>query len=46
MYDIAPEEVAGHGAEAGLRPLRIVAEGADRLGRDTVRWNSVALQLG
>ena len=46
MFDIAPEEVAGQGAEAGLRPLRIVDEGADKLGRDAVRWNSVALQLG
>ncbi|MFK4103663.1 class I SAM-dependent methyltransferase [Streptomyces sp. NPDC019531] len=46
MYDIPPEEVAGHAAEAGLKLLRIVDEGADRLGRDAVRWNSVALQLG
>ena len=46
MFDIPPEEVAGHGVEAGLKLLRIVDEGADRLGRVAVRWNSVALQLG
>ncbi|MDH6608839.1 hypothetical protein M2164_004474 [Streptomyces sp. SAI-208] len=46
MFDIPPEEVAGHGAQAGLRLLRTVAEGADRLGRDAVRWHAVALQLG
>jgi 2-polyprenyl-3-methyl-5-hydroxy-6-metoxy-1,4-benzoquinol methylase len=46
MFDIAPEEVAGHGAEVGLRLLRIVDEKADRLGRDAVQWNAVALQLG
>jgi SAM-dependent methyltransferase len=46
MYDIPPEEVAGQAAEVGLRLLRIVDEGADRLGREEVRWNSVALQLG
>jgi len=44
MFDVPPEEVAGHGAEAGLTLLRIVDEGADRLGREEVRWNSVALQ--
>lgn len=46
MFDIPPEEVAAQGAEAGLRLLRIVDEGADRLGRDAVHWNAVALQLG
>ncbi|WP_323184380.1 class I SAM-dependent methyltransferase [Streptomyces canus] len=46
MFDIAPEEVAGHGAGAGLKLLRIVDEKADRLGRDAVHWNAVALQLG
>lgn len=46
MYDIPPEEIAGQAAEVGLRLLRTVDEGADRLGRDAVRWNSVALQLG
>ncbi|MGW0418641.1 class I SAM-dependent methyltransferase [Streptomyces sp. NPDC003015] len=46
MFDIPPREVAGHGAEAGLRLLRIVDEKADRLGRDAVHWNAVALQLG
>ncbi|AXE87158.1 class I SAM-dependent methyltransferase [Streptomyces sp. Go-475] len=44
MFDIPPEEVAGHGAEAGLVPVRLVDEGADLLGRDAVRWNSVALR--
>ncbi|MBT2421529.1 class I SAM-dependent methyltransferase [Streptomyces sp. ISL-22] len=44
MFDIPPEEVAGHGAEAGLTLLRIVDEGADRLGGEAVRWNSVALR--
>ncbi|MBZ9642467.1 bifunctional 2-polyprenyl-6-hydroxyphenol methylase/3-demethylubiquinol 3-O-methyltransferase UbiG [Streptomyces sp. PSKA30] len=44
MFDIPPEEVAGHGAEVGLTLLRIVDEGADRLGREAVRWNSVALR--
>ncbi|MET7734798.1 class I SAM-dependent methyltransferase [Streptomyces sp. NPDC005402] len=46
MFDIPPEEVVRHGVEAGLRLLRTVAEGADRLGRDTVHWHAVALQLG
>lgn len=46
MYDVPPQEVAGQAAEAGLKLLRIVDEGADKLGRDAVRWNSVALQLG
>lgn len=46
MFDIPPEEVADQGAEAGLRLLRTVAEGADRLGRDAVRWHAVVLQLG
>jgi hypothetical protein len=44
MFDIPPEDVAGDGAEAGLTLLRIVDEGADRLGREAVRWNSVALR--
>ncbi|MEU6915864.1 class I SAM-dependent methyltransferase [Streptomyces olindensis] len=44
MFDIPPEEVAGHGSEAGLTPLRLVDEGDDRLGREAVRWNSVALR--
>ncbi|MFF4030575.1 hypothetical protein ACFYZ2_12550 [Streptomyces sviceus] len=34
MFGIPPEEVAGQGVRAGLRPLRTVAEGADGLGRD------------
>ncbi|MER6246650.1 class I SAM-dependent methyltransferase [Streptomyces griseorubiginosus] len=46
MFDIPPEEVAEQGAGAGLRLLRTVAEGADRLGRDAVRWHAVVLQLG
>lgn len=46
MFDIPPQEVAGHGVEVGLRLLRIVDEKADRLGRDAVHWNAVALQLG
>jgi 2-polyprenyl-3-methyl-5-hydroxy-6-metoxy-1,4-benzoquinol methylase len=46
MFDIAPEEVVDQGTQAGLRLLRTVAEGADRLGRDAVHWNAVALQLG
>ncbi|AYC40146.1 putative methyltransferase [Streptomyces griseorubiginosus] len=46
MFDIPPEEVADQGAEAGLRLLRTMAEGADRLGRDAVRWHAVVLQLG
>ncbi|KUM75441.1 class I SAM-dependent methyltransferase [Streptomyces griseorubiginosus] len=46
MFDIPPEEVAEQGAEAGLRLLRTVAEGADRLGREAVRWHAVVLQLG
>lgn len=46
MFDVPPEEVADHGAEAGLTPLRTVDEGADRLGREAVRWNSVALRKG
>ncbi|MFF4787339.1 class I SAM-dependent methyltransferase [Streptomyces griseorubiginosus] len=46
MFDIPPEEVAEQGAAAGLRLLRTMAEGADRLGRDAVRWHAVVLQLG
>ncbi|MFF1723769.1 hypothetical protein [Streptomyces sviceus] len=46
MFDIPPEDVAGQGVQAGLRLLRTVAEGADRLGRDAVHWHAVALQLG
>ncbi|MEU5040854.1 class I SAM-dependent methyltransferase [Streptomyces griseorubiginosus] len=46
MFDIPPEEVAEQGAQAGLRLLRTVAEAADRLGRDAVRWYAVVLQLG
>ncbi|MGW2317370.1 class I SAM-dependent methyltransferase [Streptomyces sp. NPDC001680] len=44
MFDIPPEEAAAHGTEAGLTLLRIVDEGTDQLGRDAVRWNSVALR--
>ncbi|MGX1368937.1 2-polyprenyl-3-methyl-5-hydroxy-6-metoxy-1,4-benzoquinol methylase [Streptomyces canus] len=46
MFDVPPEEVAEQGAQTGLRLLRTVTEGADRLGRETVRWQAVALQLG
>ncbi|MCF0080386.1 class I SAM-dependent methyltransferase [Streptomyces lomondensis] len=46
MFDIPAEEVAGHGAAVGLIPTRLVDEGADRLGREAVRWNSVALRKG
>lgn len=46
MFDVPPEEVAEQGEQAGLRLLRTVAEGADRLGREAVRWQAVALQLG
>jgi hypothetical protein len=46
MFDIPPEDVAGQGVQAGLRLLRTIAEGADRLGRGAVHWHAVALQLG
>ncbi|WP_020117521.1 hypothetical protein [Streptomyces canus] len=46
MFYIRPEEVAEQGARAGLRLLRTVAKGVDRLGRDAVHGHAVALQLG
>ncbi|MGW0771758.1 class I SAM-dependent methyltransferase [Streptomyces sp. NPDC002676] len=44
MFDIPAEEAVGHGTDEGLTLVRVVEEGADRLGRKTVRWNAVALR--
>ncbi|MER8066753.1 class I SAM-dependent methyltransferase [Streptomyces sp. NPDC094034] len=46
MFDIPPEEVAGHGLDAGLTVLRVVEEETDRLGRESVGWSSLALRSG
>lgn len=43
MFDIPPDEVARHAAEAGLSVLRTVNGEADHLGREAVHWSSVAL---
>lgn len=46
MLDVPAEEVARDGERAGLRLVRLVEEGADRLGRDDVWWQTVALRKG
>ncbi|MFE6780559.1 class I SAM-dependent methyltransferase [Streptomyces sp. NPDC057702] len=43
MFDVPAEEVAAEGERAGLRLVRSVTEGADRLGRAEVWWQSVVL---
>lgn len=44
MFDVPAEEVARDGGRAGLRLVRLVERGADRLGRDDVWWQTVALR--
>jgi protein-L-isoaspartate O-methyltransferase len=46
MFDVPAEEVVRDGKRAGLRLVRLMEEGADRLGRAEVRWQSVALRKG
>lgn len=44
MFDVPAEEVVRDGKRAGLRLVRLVEEGADRLGRAEVWWQTVALR--
>ncbi len=44
MFDVPAEEVARDGERAGLHLVRLVEQGADRLGRAEVRWQTVALR--
>ncbi|MFJ4687876.1 class I SAM-dependent methyltransferase [Streptomyces sp. NPDC088789] len=44
MFDIPAEDVARQATDAGLRLLRTVEEATDRLGREAVTWNAVALR--
>ncbi|MFF3878646.1 class I SAM-dependent methyltransferase [Streptomyces sp. NPDC001978] len=46
MDDVPGEEVVRDGERAGLRLVRLVEEGADRLGRAEVWWQTVALRKG
>jgi 2-polyprenyl-3-methyl-5-hydroxy-6-metoxy-1,4-benzoquinol methylase len=46
MFDVPAEEVVRDGEQAGLRLVRLVEEGADRLGRAEVWWQTVALRKG
>jgi len=46
MFDVPAEEVARDGQRAGLRLARLDEEGADRLGRAEVWWQTVALRKG
>ncbi|MCQ4081126.1 methyltransferase domain-containing protein [Streptomyces sp. RB6PN25] len=46
MFDVPAEEVARNGGRAGLRLVRLVEEGADRLGRSEVWWHTVVLRKG
>ncbi|MFD7132249.1 class I SAM-dependent methyltransferase [Streptomyces sp. NPDC059894] len=46
MYDVPAEAVVSDGERAGLRLVRLVEEGEDRLGRARVRWQTVALRKG
>lgn len=46
MFDVPAEEVVRGGERAGLRLVRLVEDGADRLGRAGVRWQTVALRKG
>ncbi|WP_234310027.1 class I SAM-dependent methyltransferase [Streptomyces sp. NRRL S-475] len=46
MFDVPAEEVVRDGKRAGLRLVRLVEEGADRLGRAEVWWQTVALHKG
>ncbi|MEV3971666.1 class I SAM-dependent methyltransferase [Streptomyces sp. NPDC050698] len=46
MFDVPAEEVVRDGERAGLRLVRLVEEGADRLGRADVWWQTVVLCKG
>ncbi|MFF4738403.1 class I SAM-dependent methyltransferase [Streptomyces sp. NPDC001262] len=46
MFDIPADEVMRDGERAGLRLVRVVEDGTDRLGRAEVWWQTVALRKG
>ncbi|WP_326773066.1 class I SAM-dependent methyltransferase [Streptomyces sp. NBC_01445] len=46
MFDVSAEDVVRDGERAGLRLVRLVEEGVDRLGRAKVWWQTVALRKG
>ncbi|MGW5279381.1 class I SAM-dependent methyltransferase [Streptomyces collinus] len=46
MFDVAAEEVVRDGERAALRLVRLVEDGADRLGRAEVWWQTVVLGKG
>ncbi len=46
MFDVPAEEVVRDGERQALRLVRLVDEGADRLGRAEVRWQTVVLRKG
>ncbi|WP_364708180.1 class I SAM-dependent methyltransferase [Streptomyces ossamyceticus] len=46
MFDVPAEAVVSDGERAGLRLVRLVEEGADRLGRAEVWWQTVVLRKG
>ncbi|WP_399942848.1 class I SAM-dependent methyltransferase [Streptomyces sp. BBFR25] len=46
MFDVPAEEVVRDGERAGLKLVRLVEEGTDRLGRAEVWWQTVALRKG
>jgi SAM-dependent methyltransferase len=44
MFDVPAEDVVRDGERAGLRLVRMIDEGTDRLGRADVWWQTVALR--
>ncbi|MFF4984821.1 class I SAM-dependent methyltransferase [Streptomyces sp. NPDC001046] len=46
MFDVPAEEVVRDGERQGLRLVRLVEEGADRLSRADVWWQTVVLRKG
>ncbi|MBA2949576.1 class I SAM-dependent methyltransferase [Streptomyces himalayensis] len=46
MFDVPAEDVVSLGERAGLRLVRLVEEGRDRLGRADVWWQTVVLRKG
>jgi SAM-dependent methyltransferase len=46
MFDVPAEDVVHDGERAGLRFVRLVEEGTDRLGRADVWWQTVAMCKG
>ncbi|WP_317445390.1 class I SAM-dependent methyltransferase [Streptomyces collinus] len=46
MFDVPAEEVVRDGEGAALRLVRLVEEGADRLGRAEVWWQTVVVRKG